>query len=163
MSAAEETAGRARRLSGHVAAAFMRELGARVGTHEGQNGFTYGVLLGTERQRLQQLHDVLANSKPGKAEACCSRWRSLRTDRLLRLSSWPGAPVTSPTGTTGRIDIAYRSRSSSRMARTPRHRPTTTSPNASSTSMSPRRCRPASWSTRTPSSIHRLCPMPVTA
>ncbi len=53
----------------HVAAAFIRELGARVGTHEGQNGFTYGVLLGTERQRLQQLHDVLANSKPGKAES----------------------------------------------------------------------------------------------
>jgi CHAD domain-containing protein len=53
----------------HVAAAFIRELGARVGTHEGQNGFTYGVVLGTERQRLQQLHDVLASSKPGKAEA----------------------------------------------------------------------------------------------
>jgi len=52
----------------HVAAAFIRELGARVGTHEGQNGFTYGVVLGIERQRLQQLHDVLANSKPGKAE-----------------------------------------------------------------------------------------------
>ena len=52
----------------HVAAAFIRELGARVGIHEGQNGFTYGVLLGIERQRLQQLHDVLANSKPGKAE-----------------------------------------------------------------------------------------------
>jgi CHAD domain-containing protein len=53
----------------HVAVAFIRELGARVGTHEGQNGFTYGVLLGTERQRLQQMHDVLANSKPGKAES----------------------------------------------------------------------------------------------
>jgi CHAD domain-containing protein len=52
----------------HVAAGFIRELGARIGTHEGQNGFTYGVLLGIERQRLQQLHDVLANSKPGKAE-----------------------------------------------------------------------------------------------
>ena len=37
------------------------------------------VLLGTERQRLQQLHDVLANSKP-RRRACCSRWRSLRTD-----------------------------------------------------------------------------------
>jgi CHAD domain-containing protein len=52
----------------HVAVAYVRELGARVGTHEGQNGFTYGVLLGIERQRLQQLQDVLARSKPGKAE-----------------------------------------------------------------------------------------------
>jgi CHAD domain-containing protein len=52
----------------HVASAFIRELGGRVGTHDGQNGFTYGLVLGTERQRLQQLHDVLANSKPGKAE-----------------------------------------------------------------------------------------------
>ena len=52
----------------HVATAYIRELGARVGTHEGQNGFTYGVLLGIERQRLQQLQDVLARSKPGKAE-----------------------------------------------------------------------------------------------
>ena len=57
----------------HVASAFIRELGARVGTHEGQNGFTYGVLLGIERQRLQQLHDVLANSKPGKAETLVAR------------------------------------------------------------------------------------------
>jgi CHAD domain-containing protein len=52
----------------HVAAAFVRELGARVGTHEGQNGFTYGVLLGIERQKLHQMRDVLGRSKPGKAE-----------------------------------------------------------------------------------------------
>ena len=57
----------------HVAAGFIRELGARVGIHEGQNGFTYGVLLGIERQRRQQLHDVLANSKPGKAETSLLR------------------------------------------------------------------------------------------
>ena len=52
----------------HVTAAFVRELGARVGTHEGQNGFTYGVLLGIERQKLEQMRDVLASSKSGKAE-----------------------------------------------------------------------------------------------
>jgi CHAD domain-containing protein len=53
----------------HVAAAFLREIGARVGTQEGQNGFTYGVLLGTEREHLQQMRDALARSKPGSAEA----------------------------------------------------------------------------------------------
>jgi CHAD domain-containing protein len=52
----------------HVAAAFLRELGARVGTHEGQNGFSYGVLLGMEREHLQQMRDALARSKQGSAE-----------------------------------------------------------------------------------------------
>jgi len=53
----------------HVAASVLRELGARVGVQEGQNGFTYGVLLGMEREHLQQLRDVLARSKQGSAEA----------------------------------------------------------------------------------------------
>ena len=52
----------------HVATAFLRQLGARVGTHEGQNGFTYGLLLGMEREHLQQMRDALARSKPGAAE-----------------------------------------------------------------------------------------------
>jgi CHAD domain-containing protein len=53
----------------HVAAAFLRELGARVGTRRGQNGFTYGILLGMEREHLRQIRDGLARSKPGSAEA----------------------------------------------------------------------------------------------
>jgi len=76
-SKAEKMVGRRKKLQdvlgdhqdSHVAARFVRELGARVGIHEGQNGFTYGVLLGIERQRLQQLKDVLGRSKPGNAEA----------------------------------------------------------------------------------------------
>src|SRR5215204_2203854 len=76
-SKAEKMVGRRKKLQdvlgdhqdSHVAAQFVRELGARVGIHEGQNGFTYGVLLGIERQRLQQLKEVLGRSKPGKAEA----------------------------------------------------------------------------------------------
>src|SRR5215217_4269933 len=97
----------------HVAAAFIRELGARVGTHEGQNGFTYGVVLGRKQR---------AESK-------------LPTDRGVS-PAWPA-----------RL----------------RHPLTTTSPNASSTSTSPRRCRRASWSTRTRSSTRGPCPMPATA
>jgi CHAD domain-containing protein len=52
----------------HVATAFLRQLGARVGTHDGQNGFTYGLLLGMEREHLQQMRDALAHSKSGAAE-----------------------------------------------------------------------------------------------
>ncbi len=53
----------------HVASAFARDIGARAGTREGQNGFTYGLLLGMEREHLRQLRDALARSKPGSAEA----------------------------------------------------------------------------------------------
>ena len=52
----------------HVATTFLRQLGARVGTHDGQNGFTYGLLLGIEREHLQQMRDALAHSKPGASE-----------------------------------------------------------------------------------------------
>ena len=64
---------------------------------------------------------TMSSPAPSRARlrACCSRWRSLRTDAPARLSSWPGAPVTCSARTTGRIEIAHRSRSSTRMARTP--------------------------------------------
>jgi CHAD domain-containing protein len=51
-----------------VAAAFLRELGSRVGTRRGQNGLTYGILLGMEREHLEQIRDALARSKRGSAE-----------------------------------------------------------------------------------------------
>ena len=74
----------------HVAAAFVREVGARAGTRKGQNGFTYGVLLGIERQNLQQIRDALARSKRGSGEAA-----------LLHLTGYGSAP--GPCGPSGQL------------------------------------------------------------
>ena len=38
-----------------VSAAFLRDLGARLGVREGHNGFTYGVLYGQEQSSTARL------------------------------------------------------------------------------------------------------------